>query len=214
MASSPVEMRYAVELQFLVVVLAVVAAPGADFVVTLRNTVGGGASSGTATALGVGAASCLQGTLASLGLGALIVRSQPVFVALTWMGTAYLFFLAVQSLRSAVRGRYDQLASGATSDHRRRALRQGFLSNVTNPKMLVFYLSLLPQFVDASAPLWSWLVHAWTLPLLGTTWLFVVVILAGSLRDRLLRPLVRRVIDAVSGVALLGFGARLASTRA
>ncbi|MGL5930637.1 MAG: LysE family translocator [Dermatophilaceae bacterium] len=201
------------EPQFLVVVLAIVAVPGADFVVTLRNTVGGGVSAGAATALGVSASSCVQGTLVSLGLGTLVVRSQPVFVALTWLGTAYLLFLAVQSLRSAVRGRYDEIGAAPASGRRRRALRQGFLCNITNPKMLVFYLSLLPQFVSADAPLWSWLAHAWTLPLLGTSWLLVVVVLAGSLRDRLLRPLARRIVDAVSGVALLAFGARLASTR-
>ena len=200
--------------QFLVVVLAIVAVPGADFIVTLRNTVAGGASAGAATALGVGAASVVQGTLVSLGLGALIVRSQPLFVTLKWVGIGYLLFLAVQSLRSAVRGRYDDDVDATPSSGRRRqALQQGFLCNITNPKMFVFYLSLLPQFVGATDPLWVWLAHAWTLPLAGTLWLLVVVVLAGSVRERLLRRRARRVIDATSGLALLGFGARLAFTR-
>jgi threonine/homoserine/homoserine lactone efflux protein len=203
----------AVSWEFLVVVLVVVAVPGADFVITLRNTIAGGRGAGAATAAGVGAASCVQGTLVSLGLGALIVQSQPVFLTLKWLGIGYLAFLAVQSLRSAWRGGDHPPGQGAGSSLRRRGLRQGFLCNITNPKMFVFYLSLLPQFVGSSAPLWSWLVHAWTLPLLGCTWLLVVVVLGGALRETLLRPVARRIIDTTSGLALLAFSARLALAR-
>lgn len=199
--------------EFLVVVLAVVAVPGADFVVTLRNTIAGGCGTGAATASGVGAASFIQGTLVSLGLGAVIVQSQPVFMALKWLGIGYLVLLAVQSLRSARRGQYDSAELGDLPGERRRGLRQGFLTNITNPKMFVFYLSLLPQFVGPTASLWSWLAHAWMLPLLGTSWLLVVVVLGGALREKLLRPLARRIIDATSGLALLAFSARLALQR-
>ena len=195
------------------VVLVVVAAPGADFVITLRNTITGGRSAGTATVLGVASASAIQGTLVSLGLGALIVQSQPVFLTLKWLGIAYLTFLAASSLRSAWRGQYASVNAIQVSGQRARGLRQGFLSNITNPKMFVFYLSLLPQFVAPGAALWTWLAHAWMLPLVGTVWLLAVVVLGGVLRDRLLRPLVRRIIDAISGLALLGFGIRLALQR-
>lgn len=199
--------------EFLVVVLAVVVVPGADVVITLRNTVTGGRGAGLATVLGVGAASLIQGSLVSLGLGALIVQSQPVFTALRWFGIAYLVLLGVQSLHSAWRARYDVTDDRAELGLRRRGLRQGFLSNITNPKVLVFYLSLLPQFVAPEAGVWSWLVHAWTMPLLAASWLLVVVVLGGAMRERLMRPLARRVVDCVSGIALLGFGARLALQR-
>ncbi|WP_424184310.1 LysE family translocator [Actinokineospora sp. G85] len=199
--------------EFLVVVLAVVIVPGADFVVTLRNTVAGGPGAGAATVVGVATASLIQGTLASVGLGTLIVRSQPVFTTLKWVGIAYLAFLAAQALRSAWRGRYDPADHPAEPDRRGRGLRQGFLCNITNPKMMVFYLSLLPQFVGQGASAWSWLGHAWALPLIGTAWLLAVVVLGAAVREKLLRPLARRVTDAVSGLALLGFGARLALHR-
>ncbi|HEY5820601.1 MAG TPA: LysE family translocator [Propionibacteriaceae bacterium] len=194
-------------------VLVVVAAPGADFVITLRNTITGGRAAGTATVLGVASASLIQGTLVSLGLGALIVQSQPVFTTLKWLGITYLTFLAVQSLRSAWRGEYSRVDAQPAVNDRARGLRQGFLTNITNPKMFVFYLSLLPQFVASDAPLRTWLAHAWTLPLVGTVWLLAVVVLGGALRERLLRPLVRRLMDTVSGLALLGFGIRLALQR-
>lgn len=201
-------------IEFVVVVLVVVLVPGADFIVTLRNTVMHGRSAGAATALGVGAASVIQGTLVSVGLGAVIVRSQVLFTTLRWLGVAYLFYLAVQALRSAWRGRYETDPQAGGPGERAKGLRQGFLTNITNPKMFVFYLSLLPQFVGVTAPVWQWLVHAWVLPALGTAYLIVLAVLAGALRDRLLRPVVRRTVDAVSGVALLGFGARLATSRA
>ncbi len=201
---------------YLLVVLAVVAVPGADFVVTLRNTVLSGRSGGVATAGGIGVASLVQGSLASVGVGALIVQSQPLFFALRWLGLAYLCWLGAQALRAAVRGRRDVAPSarGTGPAHRARSFRQGFLTNITNPKMLVFYLSLLPQFVGAEAPLWTWLLHAWTLPVVGTAWLLAVAVLGSALREKLLRPVARRVVDAVSGLALIGFGARLALDRA
>ena len=76
------------------------------------------------------------------------------------------------------------------------------MCNVTNPKMFVFYLSLLPQFVGSNAPVWSWLGHAWMMPLIGTVWLLGVVVLAGAVREQLLRPVARRLIDTSSGLAL------------
>jgi len=202
-----------VDYEFLVVVLAVVAVPGADFVVTLRNTIAGGARSGAATVLGVSSASLLQGTLVSLGIGAFIVRSQPVFSNIKWLGVAYLLFLAAQALRSAWRGQYDPADHQTGPGQRKRGLRQGFLCNITNPKMFVFYLSLLPQFVGPGASIWSWLGHAWVLPLIGTAWLLVIVVLGGAVREKLLRPVARRIIDTTCGFALLGFSTRLAMQR-
>lgn len=200
--------------EFFVVVLVVVATPGADFVVTLRKTVARGRRAGTATAVGVGAASAIQGTLVPLGLGTLIVQSQLLFTALKWLGIAYLAylaFLAFAALRSAWSGKYDETHDSGSAEGARRGLQQGFLTNITNPKMFVFYLSLLPQFLGSAAPVWQWLAHAWVLPLMGTTWLVVTVVLAGVARERLLKPLARRIMDGASGLALLGFGARLAT---
>ena len=96
------------------------------------------------------------------GLGAMIVRAQPVFEAIKWAGIAYLGYLAAHALRSAVRGRYAPL-DGDGEEQGGVAVafggwRQGFLSNITNPKVLVFYLAVLPQFV-APAPASKWIRH-------------------------------------------------------
>src|SRR5690606_3004916 len=82
------------------------------------------------------------------GIGALIVESQPVFHTLRWLGVAYLCYLGVQALRSARKGDYATVdATGAQHTWFRR-FREGFLTNVTNPKVLALYLSVLPQFID------------------------------------------------------------------
>ncbi|WP_350353354.1 LysE family translocator [Microbacterium sp. A8/3-1] len=198
--------------EFLVVVVLVVLAPGVDLLMVLRNTVAGGRRVGAATAAGIGVASMLQGLLVAIGVGALIVQSQWLFEALRWVGVAVLLVLGVQALWAAVRRDLPKIVSDRPTERRwARGFAQGFLCNATNPKMLVFYLSLLPQFVAAGAPLETWLFHAWMLPLIGTAWLLMLAVLAGTVREFLLKPLVRRLMDAVSGVALIGFGVKLAT---
>src|SRR4051794_8364850 len=138
--------RYAT---FVVLAALLVLAPGPDFGVVVKNALVGGRRAGLATGLGVSTSNTVQGTCAAFGLGALVVRSQPVFQAVRWAGVCYLAYLGLQALRSAWRGAYRP--PEADPANRRvvlRGYRQGFLSNITNPKVLVFYLSVLPQFLD------------------------------------------------------------------
>ncbi|MGP9694637.1 LysE family translocator [Brachybacterium sp. AOP25-B2-12] len=202
---------------FVMMVVLVIVAPGVDLVMVLRSAVAGGRGAGLATVAGVCTASALQGALVALGVGTIVVRHQVVFETIRWLGIAYLAYLGITSVVSALRGREVRAdEDAAPRPRRRRRLRffdQGFTTNITNPKMFVFYLSLLPQFVAPDAPVASWLVHAWTLPVVGGLWLVVVALLAGVLREKLLRPMVRRVVDACAGLALLAFGVRLATER-
>ena len=194
---------------FVAVALALVLTPGADLMLVIRNSVLGGRRLGTATTLGVSTAAAFQGLLVSLGIASLIVRAQPVFLAIKWAGVAFLLWIAISSLRSAIRGEY-AAADDAAALSSLASFRQGFLCNVSNPKILVFYLSLLPQFVARDAPLPVWLLHAWTIPALGTVWCLAAVAFVASMRTWLQRRNVRRLLDAASGVVMLGFCARLA----
>lgn len=207
---------------FLIVVVVVILTPGVDLVMALRSAVAGGRAAGLTTVAGICAASTMQGALVAVGVGTFVVNHQLLFETIRWLGIAYLAYLGVTSLVSAVRGRsaLDGGEEGTARPRQRHRLRerlrafgQGFTTNITNPKMFVFYLSLLPQFVAPDAPLVSWLVHAWTLPAIGGLWLAAVVLLASVLREKLLRPMVKRVVDACAGLALLGFGVRLATER-
>lgn len=195
---------------FLLVVVALVLAPGADFALIVRNTLRGGRCHGAATTAGVSSAAAMQGLLVTVGLAEVIVHAQPVFAALRWAGVAYLAWLAFSMLRSAARGDYSAASQGERQSAW-GAYRQGFLCNATNPKILVFYLSLLSQFVPQDASWVTWLLHAWTVPLLGTIWCLTVVALVGSFREWLQRRLVRRALDALGGLVLAGFCVRLAS---
>jgi len=197
---------------YLVFVVLLVLAPGPDTMVVLKNSLAGGRGAGLATCVGVVTSNLLQGTAAALGVGALIVRSQPVFDAVRIVGAAYLCWLGVQALRSAIRGGSLSALSVVHPDRRShlRRCRQGFLSNVTNPKVLAMYLSVLPQFLNAHTTTADALLLAYTVGVLGLVWQLLLVVVVHRARTWLQRRRVRRGMDTATGVALVGFGAALA----
>jgi RhtB (resistance to homoserine/threonine) family protein len=196
---------------YLVIVVLIVLAPGPDTMVMLKNALSGGFRGGLLASLGIFTANTVQGSAAALGLGVLIARSQPVFLTLKWVGAAYLVFLGVQALRGAFRGNYAPVEPGL---RRRgggfRRFREGFLSNITNPKVIVLYLSVLPQFLTAESGFGASLLLAYTVAVLGLLWLVVLLLFVHRVRTWLERRRVRRTLDGVTGTALLGFGAALA----
>ena len=199
--------------EFLAFAVVLVLIPGPDFAVVTKNTLAGGRRRGRWTALGVSSSNLVQGTAAAFGVSALIIRVQPVFEAIKWAGVAYLVYLGVQALRSARRGEYPPLESdGAASAAQNLAgWRQGFISNITNPKVLVFYLAVLPQFLSPGADLGWLLVLAWSHAVLSLAYLLVLITALHGARRLLMRRRVRRVLDATTGAVLLGFGAKLAT---
>ncbi|WP_410670700.1 LysE family translocator [Amycolatopsis sp. cmx-4-68] len=196
---------YSAYVLFVVLVLIV---PGPDTALVLKNSLVGGRRGGVLTALGIGAGNLVQGVAAGLGLSALIVRSEPLFLTLRWAGAAYLGYLGVKALIAAKRGDYPALDEAKPGGGRR--WREGFLGNLTNPKVLVFYLSMLPQFLTSGSTLAEALVLAATVGVLATLWQLVIVAGVHRVRGWLQRRRVRRVMDGATGTALLGFGAALA----
>ena len=201
---------------FLLFAAVLVLVPGPDFAVVVRNTLAGGRARGRWSAFGVASAAAVQGAAAAAGLGALVLRIEPLFQAIRWVGIGYLVFLAVQALRSAVRGEYPPLDGGGAAGRGAAwaGWRQGFLSNITNPKVLVFYLAVLPQFLSPGAGLGLLLGYALSHAALGMLYLTGLTLLMARARRVLARRRVRRSLDAATGLALLGFGARLATERA
>jgi threonine/homoserine/homoserine lactone efflux protein len=192
-------------LSFVAVAALVIVTPGQDTALTIRNSLLGGRRDGMLTALGVAAGQCVWAIATSVGIVALLVASEPAFLALRVLGAAYLVWLGLQSLWSAVRRTPKPELSTSSQ---RPAFRQGLISNLGNPKMAVFFPSLLPQFADTFAGLLTLglLFAAMTL-----TWLSAYALAVAKAGDFLRRPRIRRLIDAAVGLVLAGLGIRLAT---
>ena len=203
--------KYAEFLAFAVVLVLI---PGPDFAVVTKNTLVGGHRRGRWTALGVSSSNLVQGTAAAFGVSALIVRVQPLFEAVKWAGAGYLVYLGAQAIRSAVRGEYPLAGDDPGRRDGLSGWRQGFVSNITNPKVLVFYLAVLPQFITPGAGLGWLLVLAWSHAVIGFGYLQGLVTGLHGARRLLTRRKVRRGLDAATGAVLLGFSVRLAAEHA
>jgi threonine/homoserine/homoserine lactone efflux protein len=190
-------------LAFLGVSALVIVTPGQDTALTIRNTLLAGRRGGILTAAGVASGQAFWTLAASLGLAALLAASEPAFLAVRFAGAAYLVFLGLQMLLGASRHESDKprRLSGAYA--------QGLLSNLGNPKMAVFFTSLLPQFGgDSLAALLALGLVFCTMTLLWLTLYAMVVARAG---DFLRRSRVRIWLDRITGTVLVALGVRLAT---
>jgi threonine/homoserine/homoserine lactone efflux protein len=199
-------------LAFVAVAAVVIVTPGQDTALVVRNTLAGRRAAGIATAFGVSAGQAVWALATSAGLATLLVASEHVFLVLKLAGAAYLVFLGLHSLRCALRGR----ASGRTAGRgrpleRRTAFRQGALSNLGNPKMAVFFTSLLPQF--AGGGFLDLLALGLLFVVLTLAWLAGYAVAVDRASTALLRPSVHRALDALTGLVLVALGLRLATER-
>ena len=202
---------------FLGVSLFVIVSPGPDTALTIRNTLVGGRGGGIATAFGVVTGLATWTLASSAGLAALLVASQPLFLAVRLAGAAYLVFLGLQALRSALftKGDLPELAAGRNARLKRSvAYRQGLLSNLSNPKIVVFFLSLLPQFIDrGQASFTRLLLLGLIFCAITVSWLMLYAVVVARVGDFLRRDRVRRAVEATTGLALVGLGLKLATDR-
>jgi threonine/homoserine/homoserine lactone efflux protein len=204
-------------LAFLGVSFVVIATPGPDTALTIRNSLLAGRRGGVFTALGVSSGQAVWTLATSVGLAAVLAASEPVFLALKIVGGAYLVFLGGQALLAAVRdGVETAIAVRATGPLCPRvAYRQGLLSNLANPKMAVFFPSLLPQFVrSGGASFWALLSLGLVFSALTLGWLAGYALVVAKAGDLLRRPRIRKSLEGVTGAVLVGLGLRLATERA
>ncbi|HEY4281508.1 MAG TPA: LysE family translocator [Chthoniobacterales bacterium] len=205
---------------FLVLAAFLTITPGADTVLTLRNTVSDGTRAGLWTMAGVCSGFLFQPLLAVLGVAALFVKLPVAFAVVKIVGAFYLVYLGVLSVHEAVRlwrartAIDETFVRAATSVSIWKPYRQGLLTNALNPKIAVFYFALLPQFIRPGDPV---LLKSLLMTLchygMGAIWLGGIAVCAGRLRTFLIRPRVKASLEALSGLAMIGFGARLAFSR-
>lgn len=209
-------------LAFIGVAFILTITPGADTMLVLRSVLTRGQRAGLVAMLGICSGLFIHATFSALGLSLIIVRSATAFEVIKLLGAAYLIFLGSQSLWQALGKRADasvgpsQPATRTTLPQRnkRQSFIEGLVSNVLNPKVSVFYLAFLPQFINPGDPV---LAKSLLLAVIhfgmGIIWLTLVATLAGRAQALLVRPQVQRKIEAFAGAVLILFGVRLALER-
>jgi RhtB (resistance to homoserine/threonine) family protein len=184
--------------------------PGPDVAIVTRMALAHGRAAAFKTALGIAAGLLVWGLLTAAGLAALLATSATAYTVVKWAGAAYLVWLGLQALRHSRRALPDQNVQTIQQPAKRPWLT-GFVNNLLNPKIAVFYTSLLPQLVPANAPqsftlLALVVVHA----ILSVAWLTIYAFILDRASVVLKRPAVRRTLDRITGVVLIGFGVRVA----
>lgn len=196
---------------FLVVAAVVVITPGVDMALVTRNALMFGRRAAVMTALGINAGIFFWVMAAALGLAAVVATSAEAFAVIKLAGAVYLIYLGVQALRSAHKDVGERPVRALPSA--RHAFRQGLVSNLLNPKIAVFFTSLLPQFVGTAGSAAELLVLGLLFNAMGICWLLVYATVAARGRNVLARPRVKRLLDRLTGIVLIGLGTRLALER-
>jgi threonine/homoserine/homoserine lactone efflux protein len=193
----------------------VIMTPGPDTAVTVRNTLLGGRLAGILTALGISTGQAIWALATSFGVVALLVASEVLFQAVKYAGAVYLIWLGLQALIAAWRGSGDGSAAVLRAGPRLRpgrAFVQGLISDLGNPKMAVFFASLLPQFTAPGEGLFTALMSLGLIfSLMTFIWLTAYAFVIGKAGEVLRRPSIRRWIESVTGTMLVALGVRIAS---
>lgn len=204
-------------LAFIGVSIIVIITPGPDTATTIRGALLGGRKAGVYTAAGIAIGQVIWALATSMGLAAALTASEPLFLAIKYAGAAYLVFLGIQALREAFRPVVPEPATGDAKQRPHplrpwKALRQGLISDLGNPKMAVFFTSLLPQFVGPGGPAFSALLALGVLfSAMTFGWLTFYALAIDRAGEFLRRPAIRRTVEGVTGAVLMGLGLRIAT---
>jgi threonine/homoserine/homoserine lactone efflux protein len=198
---------------FLAVSAIVVITPGVDMALVTKNALLQGRSAAQAAALGINVGIFCWTIAAAVGLAAVIAASATAFTVVKLAGALYLLYLGVRVLLAS-RHASSTFSTARRPVSTRAAFRQGVASNLLNPKIAVFFTSLLPQFVDKGhAGVRDLLLLGALFNVMGVIWLLTYAVIAARGRDLLNQPRVKRAFDRLSGVALIALGARVALER-
>ncbi|WP_369137478.1 LysE family translocator [Modestobacter versicolor] len=187
--------------------------PGLDTALVLRAAITRGRRDGLATALGVIGGVVAWGAAAAVGVSALVTASSIAYAVLRLVGAAYMVWLGGRILWRLARRRAESVSDDgpARAAGVWRSARTGLLTNLLNPKVGAFYVAALPQFIPpGTSALGMGLLLACVHAALSLAWFTVLVLGANAARRWLQRPRVSRTVEGTTGIALIGFGARLA----
>lgn len=203
-------------LAFCIVTAMLIMSPGPNGVLITRTVPTSGRAAGFANIAGFFVAFYIHGTLSILGISVILMQSAQLFLAVKIAGAAYLCWIGLKALWSAWRGIATPAAVVPAKRRRTlgKAFLEGFLTNVLNPKVSMFYLAAFPQFIPAgdSAVGWAFLLvslHA----ALNIVWFTLMIVFLSGLRSATGNPRVQRWLKAATGAVFIGFGIKLATLR-
>jgi RhtB (resistance to homoserine/threonine) family protein len=199
---------------FVVVAAVLTVTPGADTMLVIKNVLRGGRNDGIATTFGICTGLFIHATLSALGISFILMHSATLFHTLKMIGAVYIVWLGIQSLRRTVCTASDMGLAGSSAENTcsyRKCFTEGFLCNVLNPKVAVFYLAFLPQFIGADDPvLGKSLLLAGIHYIMSILWLVFLSAFLARTRNFMVRTSVRRWLEGICGTILIGLGIRLA----
>lgn len=202
---------------FIVLCILLIILPGPDTAIATKNTLTVGKTGGLKTLFGTCCALLIHTTAAVIGLSALIVKSALLFSILKYVGAVYLGYLGFKTLWSLRKKEASDVLETAPilEEGQMNCFRQGFLTNLLNPKVAVFFLTFLPQFVDhGQEPLLPFLIMGLTYTLLTLIWFIPYIYLINQISAFMKRPSTEKAVQGLTGIALLGFGIKLAFEKA
>lgn len=203
---------------FTAVALMIVMVPGVDSLLVLKNTVLHGKKAGFFTMLGIILALFVWTTLAVLGLAAVIAKSMMIFLTIKYAGAAYLVYLGIQSWRAKAQNMMLQEEvtpkAGTLKNNSLSCMTQGITTDLLNPKTLLLYVTLMPQFIQPDFNVNSQLLLlAGILIALSIVWLGIVILIINGVRKWFMKPTVQSVFNKVTSILLVGIGVRIATEK-
>ncbi|WP_029132709.1 LysE family translocator [Sedimenticola selenatireducens] len=199
---------------YLLAITLLTVSPGVDTLLVIRNTVRGGFRDGVLTSFAICLGLFVHAAVSAGGISLILMQSAWMFSLLKLAGAGYLVWLGARSLYSAYRGESGLKFETGRVKHRQVAawtsLREGFLSNVLNPKTVIFYMAFLPQFIQPGDPaLAKSLFLAGLHFIIANIWQLILVLMVGRAAIWLSRPRVGRCFHSLTGSVMVFFGIRL-----
>ncbi|MBW1635002.1 MAG: LysE family translocator [Deltaproteobacteria bacterium] len=188
--------------------------PGLDTILVIRNSGRGGWRDGAASSLGICSGLFVHATVSALGISLILLKTAWAFNGLKFAGAAYLIWLGVTSWKHAVHSTrciFPDALTGSESEFRfMRSLREGFLSNVLNPKTIIFYMAFLPQFIDpAGSPLMQSLLVAGLHFSVAMIYQCLLASMVDRSRNWLQKPGINRIFHGLTGSVMIMIGLKL-----
>ncbi len=187
--------------------------PGVDTILVIRNSGRGGWKDGAASSLGICSGLFVHATVSALGISSILLLTTWAFGLLKVMGATYLIWLGLTSLKELFRQQHHTGETTSTTEKNNnyyKSFREGFFSNILNPKAIVFYMAFLPQFIDPSRPpLLQSLFIAGLHFIIGMIWLCTVSSMVDRAGTWLQTPQTNKILHGLSGSILILLGAKL-----